>query len=372
MALGSSMRPKRVGDRPPLRHRRPRAVEHRGGQLVERLEARQRVEPEPRGLDLGRQRVAALIGRDVRERAGLTVRRAPSPPMAVGAAGVADEAERFGRAAAHERRGVSQRGPQRRRVASRRPMRPSANAAICRTSGSVSDASRAASGIDAGGRCTRPMASAARRRIAPFGPRAGRGRSRICGAAGGGAAFCRPDPAQAPARSLERAGSADPRAADPRASARCDSGAASAGGGGALRRTRRRRRRRSEAAQSRARSSRVSTWSRWSNLQVAAASRASTRSATMCTPMPGPRRHEHGAIGLDVDRRVDQILRVVAAARRDVAGQREVRRAWTGEGCGRGRCPTSSMPPCQTGTPRAGADVVHADRLRDARRRGPA
>ena len=52
---------------------------------------------------------------------------------------------------------------------------------------------------------------------------------------------------------------------------------------------------------------------------------AATRSATMCTPMPGTVGHRDRAIGRDLDLRIDQVGREVAPAGGDVARQREVR-----------------------------------------------
>ena len=70
--------------------------------------------------------------------------------------------------------------------------------------------------------------------------------------------------------------------------------------------------------------------------------------------------------GADLDRRIDQIGIEVALAGRDVAGQREVRQRRQMDVVRRGRCPISSMPPCQTGMPCARAEVVQPNRLGEA------
>ena len=98
------------------------------------------------------------------ERAGLDVRGHHRGDRG-GRRLVADQAERLGGAALDERIGIGERRGQRRRRPRRRRSGPSANAAICRTSGSRSLAAVAAAAARPRPAARGPTASAARRRM---------------------------------------------------------------------------------------------------------------------------------------------------------------------------------------------------------------
>ena len=99
----------RERDRPPAHARLAGRVEHGGGELRIRLQPHQRVH---RQAARRRRRVAAhivVVARRLRERAGLHDLRDEAAD-GVGRRRVADEAERFGGAALHERRRIGERG----------------------------------------------------------------------------------------------------------------------------------------------------------------------------------------------------------------------------------------------------------------------
>ena len=155
----------RVRDRPPARHRRAGGVEHRGGQRVVRLEPHERVEPEARRPRPRAQRVAALVGRASAPIAPrLHVRRTIWPI----AAALAVSPMRPSASAARPR--TSGDGSCKRRASAavrrvRRPMRPRREGGHLRARRDRASASSADSGPTPSASPTRPIASAARRRI---------------------------------------------------------------------------------------------------------------------------------------------------------------------------------------------------------------
>ena len=151
----------RERDRPPA-HARLRAIEHGGRQLVVSVQTDQREHRQPQCPNRRIADRVAVGARRLGHRSRLNDRRGHLADR-IRRGSIADQPKRLGRAALHERRGITQRGNQRiarGRIADQ--ARP--NAAICRTSGSGS-ARSFESGATPSAKPTRPMASAARRRI---------------------------------------------------------------------------------------------------------------------------------------------------------------------------------------------------------------
>src|SRR6185436_7260286 len=98
--------------------------------------------------------------------------------------------------------------------------------------------------------------------------------------------------------------------------------------------------------------------SRWPHLQMPQGRACNAILDDVYTDARTVFRQEHRAIGLDVDRRVDQVLCVVAPARGDVTGQTEVgeRRQVEVVRPADARLEHAAVP---DGDTRAGADVVH-------------
>ena len=144
-----------------------------------------------------------LRPRRLRERARLRRSARRSAPIGVGGGGIADQAERFGGAALHERRRIGERGDQRIARARRRR----AGRARTRPSAALPDRHRraaASSGVTPSASPTWPMASAARRRMRASSSDSSRRRSGGGGGGGATAAAFWPRPARRRRRRDER------------------------------------------------------------------------------------------------------------------------------------------------------------------------
>ncbi len=121
-----------------------RAVEHRRSQRVVGLEPDQRVHRQPKRA-AGVSRAASASGAGGLSHGTRLNDVGRHLPDRLGRRSIADQAQRFGGAALDERRRIAQARRPADRARDGSPIRPSANAAICRTSGSGS-ASSATSG----------------------------------------------------------------------------------------------------------------------------------------------------------------------------------------------------------------------------------
>ena len=371
----------------PLQRERHRPPAHA------RLTARRRAPP-PRAADTPS---AAPARRSPRRKAAAGVSRrtsSSSPGGCASAPDCDDPARPARRSRRRPRRRRSGRAPRRRcparaatdRRAPRRadrarcasPSRPSANAAIWRTSGSAS-ASTPTSGGTPSASPTRPIASAARRRMrasssASSRSEIGRRRRR------------RRDDRRRPLPAHRRRAAAAARRRrriaqhalilepeDPRHllfEGRAGGGLTGAAGGALAQaavsdeRQRREWRRSQPGVSDRFITLEPSllTTSDFVTSNVSLSVAASIRSSRIVTPMPGAVRHRNRAVGGDLDRRLDEIGIEVALAGRDVAGQREIRQRRQMD-VGARPMPDSSMPPCHTGMPCDGAEVVEPDRF---------
>ena len=225
----------REGDRPPAHARLARRVEHGGRQRSYALSRTSAYSARRNAAAGVSRRASASSPGSSRERARLRRSATPSAPIASARCRIADQAERFGRAALHERRRIARAratsGSRRARIAdeAERERRHLPHFGI-----GVARAARRAARTPSR-RPTRPIASAARRRIARFAVARAGARDRAAAAAatttGAGSPRCRRRRRRARPAAPDRAARADPRAGESTTIFCSNAGAGGVGGG---------------------------------------------------------------------------------------------------------------------------------------------